>query len=261
MTSVADISKWMNTIAPLSLSEAWDNTGLLLGDLACPVERLQTCLTLTPVSVAEAIDRRANMVIVHHPMPFKPLSKLTTQTVTGNLLWALARAGISVYAPHTAWDSAQFGINALLAAKLQLIDVQPVLPHAETPELGAGRIGTLASATSIAALAEAMRQSISACRIRAVVADREVRKVAIACGSGGGLLPKAIELGCDLFLTGEATFHTCLEAEAAKVHLLMLGHFASERFAMEHLAQLLSDQFAEVESWACESESDPVQNI
>lgn len=261
MTNVADISKWMNTVAPLSLSESWDNTGLLLGDLACPVERIQVCLTLTPLSVAEAIDQKASMVIVHHPMPFKPLAKITTQTVTGRLLWDLARAGISVYSPHTAWDSAPLGINQLLATELNLSDIQPLLPCVETPDLGAGRIGRLASPNSMDAVAKTMSDSIPGCRLRGVVAEREVRKIAIACGSGGSLLSKAVELGCDLFLTGEATFHTCLEAEAANVHLLMLGHFASERFAMEHLAKLLAAQFANVESWASVNEKDPVRNL
>ncbi len=50
---VSDIAAIMEQIAPLSLSESWDNTGLLLGDLAAPVERLMTCLTLTGDSVSK----------------------------------------------------------------------------------------------------------------------------------------------------------------------------------------------------------------
>ena len=87
------------------------------------------------------------------------------------------------------------------------------------------------------------------------------RKVAIACGSGGSLLGDAIQQDCDLFLTGETDFHTCLMAEAAGVSLLMIGHFASERFAMEHLAEKLSSEFPSVEVWASQQERDPVQNL
>ncbi|MEZ6135624.1 MAG: Nif3-like dinuclear metal center hexameric protein [Pirellulaceae bacterium] len=133
MTTVGDISRWMNNIAPLALSESWDNTGLLLGDPAQVVTKLMTCLTLTPESVSEAVAEQASLVIAHHPLPFKPLSRITTDSLAGKLLWKLASAGIAVYSPHTAWDSADEGINALLANYLQLQNVQPLVP-CEVPE-------------------------------------------------------------------------------------------------------------------------------
>ena len=58
---------------------------------------------------------------------------------------------------------------------------------------------------------------------------------------------------------GEARFHTCLEAEAAGIGLLLPGHFASERFAVECLAEVLGRQFPDVEVWASRRESDPLR--
>ncbi len=58
---------------------------------------------------------------------------------------------------------------------------------------------------------------------------------------------------------GEARFHTCLEAEALGIGLLLPGHFASERFAMEGLAEVLARQFPDVQVWASQRESDPVR--
>ena len=74
-------------------------------------------------------------------------------------------------------------------------------------------------------------------------------------------MSQAIEQGCELFLTGEATFHTCLQAEAEEVSLLMIGHYASERFAMEYLAAELANAFPQLQVWASEQEQDPVRNI
>jgi dinuclear metal center YbgI/SA1388 family protein len=266
MTTVGDICRWMNQMAPLRLSEAWDNTGLLLGDPDSAVQRLQTCLTLTPESVTEAERQRADMVLAHHPLPFQPLKSITTLSLPGRLLWRLARAGISVYSPHTAWDSAERGINAMLAERLNLEDVRPLVPHGEqTPALGepssdvgAGRIGNLPKACRASELAGLCRQLFPESRTRGVDAGLAVRRVAVACGSGGSLLPQAVAAHCDLFLTGEATFHQCLEAQAAGVSLLMIGHFASERFAMVELAQRLSVDFPAVTSWASQEERDPV---
>ena len=120
MTLISDIASWMESIAPLRLSAEWDNTGLLLGDESREARRVMTCLTLTPESVREAIDRKADLVVSHHPLPFRPLKRITTAETSGRLLWQLASAGISIYSPHTAWDSAAAGINAMLAERLKL---------------------------------------------------------------------------------------------------------------------------------------------
>jgi putative NIF3 family GTP cyclohydrolase 1 type 2 len=69
------------------------------------------------------------------------------------------------------------------------------------------------------------------------------------------MLGKAAGERCDLFLTGEATYHQCLEADARGVAMLMIGHFASEAFSMRKLAELLAHAFPQIEVGASESES------
>src|SRR5262249_1011096 len=71
-------------------------------------------------------------------------------------------------------------------------------------------------------------------------AGRAVSRVAICCGSGGELLSAAIAAQCDAFLTGEATFHTSLAARSAGMTLILAGHYATERPAMEQLAAILA---------------------
>ncbi|MCO6454149.1 MAG: Nif3-like dinuclear metal center hexameric protein, partial [Pirellulaceae bacterium] len=84
-------------------------------------------------------------------------------------------------------------------------------------------------------------------------------RVAVACGSAGQFLPAAARAGCDLLLTGETSFHTCLEAQALGVHLLLPGHYASERFAVEQLAELLAAEFPALHIWASRHERDPLK--
>ncbi len=263
MIAVAQIVDWMNSQAPLALSESWDNTGLLLGDRSCEVKRVQTCLTLTPPSVQEAIDRQADLVISHHPMPFKPLAKITTDDPTGNLLWKLASHRISVYSPHTAWDSAELGINAMIAQRLSLKNCRPLVPSniAGLENLGAGRYGELEQPLTIPIFCKLLRTVLPNCRLRGVEQGKPFSRVAIACGSGASLLSTAVRAGCDLFLTGEATFHNCLEAQAAGLSMVLVGHFSSEQFAMVELARRISQHFSELDCWASELESDPVKDF
>ncbi|MEZ6135625.1 MAG: Nif3-like dinuclear metal center hexameric protein [Pirellulaceae bacterium] len=108
-------------------------------------------------------------------------------------------------------------------------------------------------------LSRRLCELIPDCRPRGVEGGgEEICRVAIACGSGGSLLSAGARAGCDLFLTGESTFHSCLEAQALGLSLLLIGHFASERFSMDHLAKILAEAHVDVQTWASRLEKDPI---
>src|SRR5947209_8063121 len=112
MPTVAAVLDFLEQLAPLDLAADWDNVGLLLGDRAASVERVMTCLTVTPEAAAEAIAERVQLVVTHHPILFRPVKRLTTDAADGRMLLDLVRAGVAVYSPHTAFDNATAGINA-----------------------------------------------------------------------------------------------------------------------------------------------------
>jgi dinuclear metal center YbgI/SA1388 family protein len=260
MPTVGDVAQVLEQLAPLALAEPWDNVGLLVGDAAWPADRVMTCLTITPDTVAEAIHGGAQLIVSHHPLPFRPVTSITSATTPGRLLLDLIRHGIAVYSPHTAFDSAPAGINQHLAIGLGLQEIRPLVPTADDPEVGAGRCGIVAEPLTLAELARRTEQFLSAEAMRTVGAgDRAVSRVAIACGSGGSLLEAAIAAGCDALVTGEMTFHNCLEAEARGVAAVLAGHFASERFALLSLADYLTDQLAALEVWPSRTERDPLR--
>jgi putative NIF3 family GTP cyclohydrolase 1 type 2 len=89
--------------------------------------------------------------------------------------------------------------------------------------------------------------------------DSPAARIAIACGSGGVYLEDAIRVQCDVLVTGEANFHTCLEAKARNISLVLIGHYASERLGVEHLANRLRSEFTELNVWVSKQESDPLQ--
>jgi len=258
MTIVHDVASFLDQFAPRHLAEDWDNVGLLVGDPGGSVVRVMTCLTITPATAAEAVEGQAELIVAHHPLPFRPMKRLTTETVPGRLLYGLISAEVAVYSPHTAFDSAAGGINQRLAAGLALRGIAPLVPHDEG--LGTGRQGWLEEPLRLDDLGRRVAEFLGAERL-GVVGDPEqsVRTVAVGCGAAGELLEAARETGCDAMVLGEARFHTCLEAEAAGVGLLLPGHFASERFAVECLAEVLSRQFPDLEVWASSQERDPIR--
>jgi dinuclear metal center YbgI/SA1388 family protein len=260
MPTVSDLCSFLDAFAPPALAADWDNVGLLIGDRAQKVERLMTCLTITPASAAEAIRERADLIVTHHPLPFQPLKRLTTDQPVGRMLLDLVRAGIAVHSPHTAFDSAAAGINQQLAEGLGLSEIAPLEPAIDgDATLGAGRYGRFPQPLALGQVATRLKQFLTIGGLHVVGnLATPIDRAAVACGSAGEFLDVALRLGCQLLVTGETRFHTCLEAEARGACLLLAGHYASERFGVERLAEILAKQFPSLAIWPSRDESDPL---
>ena len=261
MPKLGDIIVVLEQLAPLALAESWDNVGLLVGDRNRVIQTAMTCLTITPESVAEAVDRGAELIVTHHPLPFRPVQTITSDTAAGKLLLELIGAGIAVYSAHTAYDSAHAGINQHLAHGLGLQEIEPLVP-ADDGEVGSGRFGLSDQPQDLRELAYRTKTFLNIDAVRVTGDDEHpCTRVAIACGSGGSFLAAAHEAGCDAMVTGEASFHSCLEAKALGIGLILAGHFASERFALVSLADYLSEQIAGLSVWASGAENDPLRTV
>lgn len=197
MPKISDVCQFLNSFAPTRLAEDWDNVGLLTGDRQIDVQRIMTCLTITPESAEEAIARDADLIVAHHPLPFRPIKKMTTDNVSTQMLWNLARHNISIYSPHTGFDSAREGINQSLAERLHLTDVRPLsLIEGDPDQLGSGRVGAMGGGSTLDDLAQSAKNTLKLPHVRVVGAlDLTVSQVAVACGSGGSFLSEAIKQG------------------------------------------------------------------
>ncbi|MBX3439535.1 MAG: Nif3-like dinuclear metal center hexameric protein [Planctomycetaceae bacterium] len=268
MLSLREVIAYLKEFAPLQLAEDWDNVGLLVGDERSTVERVMTCLTLTPDVADEAIARRIDLVVTHHPLLFRPVQRLTSDTPEGDLLLRLIRSGVAVYSPHTAFDSAAVGINQSLAESLGLTDIQGLRPHiceddqdaVAQPAIGAGRQGRLPQAEPLRAFVERVKRALSISCLQFVGDElQSIAHVAVACGSAAEFLPDARRLSCDVLLTGEARFHACLEARTLGPAMVLAGHYATERPAVERLARHIAARFPGLDCGSSESERDPIE--
>ena len=130
------------------------------------------------------------------------------------------------------------------------------------PLSGEGRFGELPHPLPLSELAACAQRALSA-NVVQVVGDpaRTVRTVALACGAAGEFLSDAIKRKADVFLTGEVRFHDALTARGAGVALVLPGHYATERPAVEDLAAKLGADFPGVEVWASRDECDPLWSV
>lgn len=262
MPALANVVEALEAIAPLRLAAPWDAVGLLVATRRPAIGRILTCLSITPAIVREAVAERIDLVVAHHPLPFKPVARLVDASLPGSLLLDLAGAGIGVWSSHTAWDSAAGGINDQLAALLGLADVRPLVADAVDPTVGTGRGGLPEDApalTTVADVATRLCRALGVCGAH-VVGDpgRPAGRVGIVCGSGGECLPLVSAAGCRTLVTGELRLHDALAADHADVAVVAVGHQASEQFGMRSLGRRLEAAVPGIECRESRSDRDPL---
>ena len=125
---VKDLMDIIQGLAPPDLAEEWDNPGLQIGSPQEPVRKVALALDATEKTVEEAISNGCNFLFVHHPLIFKPLKKIDNSTMTGRIISRAAAAGLTIFAAHTNWDSAEKGVAQALADVLQLEERRPLEP-------------------------------------------------------------------------------------------------------------------------------------
>lgn len=120
MATVAEVALVCDRLWPTAWAESWDNVGLLLGVRGDMVGRCYCALDADATSVDAARLAGAQMLITHHPLPFRPLRRLTDADPAGSAALIALRQGLAVYAAHTNFDVHPAGVNAALAAALGL---------------------------------------------------------------------------------------------------------------------------------------------
>ncbi len=129
MTATAgDIMELMEAIAPRHLAEEWDNPGLQIGGPDWPVKKILTALDPLPTVVEAACRQGVDMLITHHPLIFKPLRSIDTATPIGKILLQAIEHRMAIFSAHTNYDSATEGLNDLLARRIGLEDLRPLVP-------------------------------------------------------------------------------------------------------------------------------------
>jgi dinuclear metal center YbgI/SA1388 family protein len=344
---IKDVTRYLETLAPVPYQESYDNAGLLTGDFNVEVKGVLVSLDCTEEVIAEAIESQCNLVVAHHPIIFKGLKKLTGANYVERTIIKAIKNDVAIYAIHTNLDNIQNGVNQKICEKIGLHKTRILAPKEDTLnklvtfvprdnvgavmsalyEAGAGQIGkykncsfqqegqgtfmptegtnpyvgqpnTQEHVTEVRAevifpsylkrqLLDALRKTHPyeevAYYISSLLNDNQevgsgmigelnfpmepleflqslkdrmelnvvrhtsllnknVQKIAVCGGSGGFLLPKAIQQGADVFITADYKYHEFFDADK-KIIIADIGHYESEVFTKELLVDVLMKKF------------------
>lgn len=128
--TVADLTALMEAWAPAWTAESWDRVGLVTGDPRATAANAWVALELDDGLLAAALAGGVDMLLLHHPPLFKPLTDLRSDRPATARLLKAAAAGLAIFAAHTNLDAAPGGVNDALAARLGLAATTPLIPLA-----------------------------------------------------------------------------------------------------------------------------------
>jgi dinuclear metal center YbgI/SA1388 family protein len=216
-----------------------------------------------PETVDQALAVHADLIVAHHPLLLKPVSSIAPDTYKGRIIHRLIRSDIALYAAHTNADVASPGVSDALAARLDLVNLRPLVPAqgaAEGGGRGIGRIGDLAEPMPLDELTAfcASRLPATAAGIRAAGdPDRVIRTMAVCGGAGDSFLTDVTAAGVDAYLCADLRHHPASEHLAAGgPALLDVAHWASERPWLDDVAGWLRGQFG-VDAMVSDVDTDP----
>lgn len=264
---IKDIIQKLDLEAPFRLAEEWDNNGLLVGSPEQKVESILIGLDPTTLLLDEAIAKNADTILTHHPVIFKPLSTINTSLPEGKLLQQALSNNISIIACHTNLDSAADGVSDILAEKLGVKVLHPLIPaHGDDPQTGLGRIGQLESPTKPGLFFDKVMEVLELPTLQvAGPLPEQIQSVAICGGSGSDFAAAAHAEGADVYITAEIKHNIARWAEEYGFCIIDGTHYATEKPAVELLAEKLNgicaDSGWQIRIMQSETEKHPFQYI
>jgi dinuclear metal center YbgI/SA1388 family protein len=126
--TISQITNHLESWAPPSYQESYDNSGLITGSPDWEVKAILITLDCTEPVVQEAMARGCNLIIAHHPIIFKGLKKLTGRTYVERTVIKAIENRIAIYAIHTNLDHVATGVNRKICEKLGLKNLKILAP-------------------------------------------------------------------------------------------------------------------------------------
>ena len=247
MATVADILHYIETLAPCSMKESWDNVGLNCGHLDRQVTKILVALDPFAHVCQEAKDFGAQLLVTHHVLIFQP-DFLTDADEQGRNALFLIENGIAHINAHTNLDVAPGGVNDCLAAKLGLSGVRVIHPSGVDEagrEWGLLRCG-YTEEQSLASFLTFVKEALGCEGLRYVDGGKPVRKVAVGGGSCGSEMLEAVDAGCDTFVTSDIKYNQFWDAKDLGLNLIDAGHFYTENPVVFYLAAKIQAAFPEI---------------
>ncbi len=231
MEQVSKIIKKIEEFAPLSTMQKWDNSGWQINLGISEVNRIMLALDVTASTVDEAIEKKCDLIISHHPVFFNPIKSIDSQFIINAI-----KNNIQIYSAHTNLDIAQGGVTEYLAERCGFTELDTAFEFIKYKQFDKEK--------NFSKLVSTLKTIFCLPSIRVVNSHRKTySSIAFCSGSGAEFIPDLEKIGIDVFVTGDLKHHQALNAK--NMTIIDPGHFYSERFVVDIFKNILKDEDVE----------------
>ena len=209
---IKEIYDFLNAISPFSLQEAWDNSGLLLGNMEDEFSEVVISLDID-IAFLEKVSNNS-LLITHHPLIFSGLKKINFDSYSTKLLQILIKKDIKLISMHTNIDKTH--LNRFVMEKVLGFEIL-----SEDDFILNGKFHPM----SFDDFYELIKNKLGLEFKKVVKCSEMVGSFSLTTGSGMSLLPF---VKSDVFLTGDIKYHDAMEAKIRNISLIDIGHYESE---------------------------------
>lgn len=231
MLKTKEIIDLIESFAPLELAESWDNSGWQINLGRQNTEKICLCLSVTPDVVQQAIEENCDLIISHHPLFFEKSNKLLSSNINHKAAISAIERGIQIYCAHTNMDKAPEGLNAEMAKRLQLQNIERINEYVIK--------GDLNKEYDLSEFANHLKQLFKIDKIKLInpLNKNKILTAAICCGSGSEFVN---DVEADIFVTSDIKYHNALNI-SDKI-AFDIGHFESEKFVVDLFAKIFKNK-------------------
>lgn len=231
-------------LAPLQMAEAWDNPGMLVGTSEKDIKSIYIALDATDEVVDDAISKKVDLLLTHHPLIFKSLKSVTEADFIGRRILNLIKSDITYYAMHTNFDVT---VMADLAANYLKLSNTEALEKTDL-NYGIGKIGFLPQKMTLDELCQYVKEAFSIDRVKVFGnSEEEIEKVVIMPGSGKSYIKNAIESQAQVMITGDIDHHEGIDAVACGLTIIDAGHYGIEQIFVKYMEEYINSNFSDIQ--------------
>ncbi|MDD7257050.1 MAG: Nif3-like dinuclear metal center hexameric protein [Prevotellaceae bacterium] len=275
---IKEVVNALERFAPLPLQEGFDNAGLQIGlTETLEVSGVLLCLDITEKVVDEAMATGCNLIVSHHPLIFHPLKRISDENDVQRIVYKAIKHDIAIVSMHTNMDNAKGGVNFKIAEKMGLRNIkffgekkiigkgacpsEPPSKPKEQPEQLVGASGAIGIFDEPMAADDFVLMLKRTFDVECVQANqllhRGIERVAVCGGAGAFMLPEAIKVGADAFVTGEMHYHDYFDHEQ-EIQIAVIGHYQSEQYTNEIFKEIIEKECEGVKCCLTKTNTNPI---
>lgn len=232
MAKTDKIIKKIEEFAPPETAQSWDNSGWQINLNIKETKKILLALDVTEKTVNQAITHGCDLIISHHPVFFTPIKSITSPFII-----KAVQHNIQIYSAHTNLDIAKGGVSDKLAQKCGFNNISEIFEFA--------RFTKFKQSQEFSELIQKIKNNFNIKTLKVINPERKIfNSIAFCSGSGAEFIEPLEKRGIEVFITGDIKHHNALNA--AKMTVIDLGHFNSEKYAVDIFEDIIKNEKIEI---------------